>query len=586
METRYLIAVHPSGRPSPEPLPGAHRTVFDLGDFQALLDTPAAPPIANLSVAHETTRRRLTFTEGIIIEHGDRNRLQSGSYNQVIIDAAAGELRLHCDTMGVWPCYFAPADGIMRVSNSLRLLRRAAGLPLDDLGIAQTFLSSGWAIYERTILDGARRAAPGTEYGFRLDSDAAPRVTRLAGTWTTIDDQPRRAVLDRFVALWESAIERHFGPVAEPVAVLLSGGLDSRLVMGGLAALGKEVVGVTHGDRASDEVRIAGEAAAAVGARWITSDMDDDFPFERLALERVNRLSESLVNPMWDYSAQLVSAAGVAWYTTGAGFDFLFGGQADADKRVRLMKNLRHATLGPGKAAAVSAEGVAQLAGGLIGQARKRARTFRLLLAEPYRGRIEAALPAMHEELEARLSAIAATTPTLPQVFERFYCETRVRQFSPMQERQLLPYGSVLMPTYDRDLLAYITNLPPGMKYDHQLYYPAFRRLYPRLARIQVTNLGIGVDKPQLIIEMNRAVSILRHKRLTSWVNFEEWISGGGRLAMLENCFLAADHFFDPDGVRAYFAAIRDGTRRIYDGNEVFGFLSLAMLLDERRLAE
>jgi len=39
------------------------------------------------------------------------------------------------------------------------------------------------------------------------------------------------------------------------------------------------------------------------------------------------------------------------------------------------------------------------------------------------------------------------------------------------------------------------------------------------------------------------------------------------------------EHFFDPDQIIRYFTEVRDGRRRLYDGNETLSFLSLAMAI-------
>lgn len=146
-------------------------------------------------------------------------------------------------------------------------------------------------------------------------------------------------------------------------------------------------------------------------------------------------------------------------------------------------------------------------------------------------------------------------------------------------------YGTPLLPTCDRDVANYLTNLPAGMKYDHALYYRVFRRLYPRLAAIQVPNLSTDLNKSQLQIELIRAWRIQRKSRLSTWVNFDAWMRLGDNMAKYERLFLDQTGFFDPAAVGDYFADVRAGRQRLYDGGETGSFLNLAYLLDERRAA-
>ena len=353
-----------------------------------------------------------------------------------------------------------------------------------------------------------------------------------------------------------------------------------------MASRGKQVVGLTFGDIHSDEVRIAGEVAAAVGAKWLPRGMDEHFAFERLAFDRVNQSNETMYNLMWDANLPDLVAEGVTHFSTGATFETTFGGQRDFDARLRLLKNVRQSLLGPWATGPATAQQMDDLIDKMTHQARKRARSYNVLLAEPYRSLIIDSLPTIRREVTERLTAIAAAGPiSIEQVRERFESEHYQTHHSRDQERQLMNYGMAILPTCDRDVSDYLTNLPAGMKYDHALYYRVFRRLYPKLAAIQVPNLSTHLNRPQLQIELIRAWRIQRKTRLTTWVNFSQWMALGNNLAKYERLFLEQAAFFDPDAVRAYFEEVRAGQRSLYDGSETASFLNLAYLLDERRAA-
>jgi hypothetical protein len=583
--TRYIITILPSGEPLPHPVAGESATLrLNLPGWIVILETPDASPEQSLTLERQSPES-IVITEGYTIPTATGGLPHSGIYNQIVIDAAAGEVRIHNDTFGLLACYFSQSGGALRFSNSLRLLRRGGGLDVDELGVAEMFLFGGWTPSERIIIRDAQRLAAGTEYRFALDGGRPFTATRLTRTWTAVIDEPVDAVVDRICDLWNAALETHFDPIDGPIGLLLSGGLDSRMVAGAAAARGKKLVGLTFGDLRSDEVKIAGRVAETTGAKWLPSGLDADFAFERLAFDRVNRTHETMYNLMWDANAPLLAAEGVAHFSTGATFETIFGGQKDADKRRRLMKNLRQAMAGAWDTPAATAADRAAVAEAIKGIGRKRARHYAALLAEPYRSLVTGSLPAAEGEVEERVALIAGAGPiTAAQIRERFDSEHYQTHYSRNQERQLFAYGSVILPTIDRDLANYLTNLPAGMKYDHALYYKVIRRLYPDLAAIPVPNLGTGVDKPQLLIELNRVWQIQRNQRLTTWVNFSDWMMLGDNLAKYERLFLEQPHFFDGDAIRAFFGDVRAGRRSIYDGGETTGFLNLAYLLDEDRL--
>lgn len=584
--TRYIVTILPTGETPPYPVAERPTSTvrLELPHCAVVIETPDDTPASSLQI-EQPAPDRLTITEGYTIPAAGGGLPHSGIYNQIVIDATAGDVRLHNDTFGLLACYFAQDGGVLRVSNSLRLLRRAGGLGVDELGVAEMFLFGGWTPSERIIVRGAQRVAAGTAYRFALGDARPPVATRLTRTWTTVIDEPVNAIVDRICDLWNQALATHFDPIDGPIGLLLSGGLDSRMVAGAAAARGKQLVGLTFGDLRSDEVQIAGQVAAVTGAKWITSGLDADFDFERLAFERVNRTNETMYNLMWDANAPLLVAEGARHFSTGATFETIFGGQKDANKRRRLIKNLRQSVIGSWKTPTATAGEQAAVAEAIKGIGRKRARHYAFLLAEPYRSMVTDSLPAAEREVAERVALIAAAGPiTAAQIRERFDSEHYQTHYSRYQERQLFVYGKVVLPTVDRDLADYLTNLPAGMKYDHALYYRVIRRLYPKLAAIPVPNLGTGVDKSQLMIELNRAWQIQRKRRLTTWVNFSDWMKSGDNMDKYERLFLEQAHFFDADAVRAFFSDVRAGRRSIYDGGETTGFLNLAYLLDEQRL--
>lgn len=586
MFTRYIVTILPSGRTLPHPVAGhSSRTDrYELPGYAVVIETPDDPTGSYLAI-ERPAEERLTITEGHPIRTGAPGLPWSGIYNQMIIDAAAGELRLHNDTFGLLACYFAQSDGALRISNSLRLLRRGGSLGVDELGVAETFMFGGWTPSERIIVRDAQRMASGTEYRFRLSDDRPPDATRLTHTWTDVIDGSVDAIVNRICDLWNAALETHFDPIDTPIGLMLSGGLDSRMVAGAAAARGKKLVGLTFGDLRSDEVKIAGLVAETTGAKWIPSGMDADFAFERLAFDRVNHNIETMYNLMWDANVPLLVAEGATHFSTGATFETIFGGQKDADKRRRLFKNIRQSLFGPWHVGPATAGERAEVAEAIKGIARKRAKHYATLLAAPWRDVVTGNLPAAEREVDERVALIADAGPITPaQIRERFDSEHYQTHYSRYQERQLFTYGTVVLPTVDRDLANYLTNLPAGMKYDHALYYRVINRLYPKLAAIPVPNLGTGVNKSQLQIELNRVWQIQRKQRLTTWVNFSDWMGLGDNMAKYERLFLDQPHFFDADAIRTFFADVRAGRRSIYDGGETTGFLNLACLLDEARL--
>lgn len=578
MQRRYLIDMGHEHKETSQPY--AYQESYSIGEFTVSILSPDGPATREWACAPAEDGLSLTIIDGTPIPiPGDTRPLQSGVYNRVTIDARARRMTVSNDAIGMLPCYFIQTGQRALVTNSVRLARDYAGLELDEMGLAQHYLF-GYAIAERTIARDLRWLAPGSELDIDLDGRRPPAQTRLTTTWTTTIDDSVEHIIARFVELWNAAIERAFGGLDEPIGLMLSGGLDSRLIAGALTQMGKPGIWLTHGNAQSDEARLAGVVAEQCNKRLLRNALDDAYPFERLSLAQTSRRVEALVNPIWDSSGRLLADNGVTHFTTGAGFDEVLGGYKDVSLRRRLFTNVRQAAFGPSKTKRATAGEIQSLADEIVAIARKRRRYFTGFLAEPYRSMIADGLEPTAREVLGRLEMIAATTEmSAQQVFERFTFEHTLRQWTATQERQLRVYGQVHVPTYDRELIEFISNLSSSVKYDHYLYYRVFRLLYPDLARIPVTNLGSSIDRSQLAIEFARARRIARRQRLSSWSNFDQWARGGDRLSQYEDLFLANNHFFDVSAIQTHFKAVRDGRAFLYDGNEMNNFLRLGFIL-------
>ena len=124
---------------------------------------------------------------------------------------------------------------------------------------------------------------------------------------------------------------------------------------------------------------------------------------------------------MWDANLPDLVAEGVTHFSTGATFETTFGGQRDFDTRLRLLKNVRQSLLGPWATGPATPQQMDDLIDKMTHHARKRARSYNVLLAEPFRSLIIDSLPAIRREVTERLTAIAAAGPiSIEQVRERF----------------------------------------------------------------------------------------------------------------------------------------------------------------------
>ena len=251
-------------------------------------------------------------------EHGERcfEHLR-GMFAVALWDRRRRRLLLARDRFGIKPLYVASTPGGLAFSSELRpLLALGADATVDIQALAD-FLSFGYVPGEATGLAGIRALPPGHVLTWEEGKTAeAPFVTV----------EPKRA-LD-LEATIEEAVRVHLRSDV-PLAVLLSGGLDSSLIASLAAqadATELRTFAVGFGDAAFDELDHAREVARAIGSDHrevhVRPSAADDLPAIVASLEEP--LADPSAIPLW-YVCR-AAAAEVKVALAGEGGDEVFGG--------------------------------------------------------------------------------------------------------------------------------------------------------------------------------------------------------------------------------------------------------------------
>ena len=166
-----------------------------------------------------------------------------GMFAFAIVEHDSGRLVLARDRLGIKPLYLAETPGAVRFASTLPALLAGGGVDtsIDRVALHHYLTFHSVVPAPRTILAGVRKLPPATVRVYRRDGhstesvywtapftrDAAPERIATATEW-------RDEVLSRLC----TAVERRM--VADvPVGVLLSGGLDSSLIVALLAERGQ-----------------------------------------------------------------------------------------------------------------------------------------------------------------------------------------------------------------------------------------------------------------------------------------------------------------------------------------------------------
>lgn len=153
----------------------------------------------------------------------------SGLATLTLWDARRQRLLLMRDPDGMAPCFYAQRDGALYWSSDLQTLLPYGTDRTVDLDALELLLASGFIASPRTLVSGIRRLAAGEV--MLVEDPATPRQVR----GLRYSGQPKQRVSkeDRateFGARLESSIRRRYD--GRSAAVLLSGGVDSTLLLG------------------------------------------------------------------------------------------------------------------------------------------------------------------------------------------------------------------------------------------------------------------------------------------------------------------------------------------------------------------
>ncbi|MFO8175890.1 MAG: asparagine synthase-related protein [Longimicrobiales bacterium] len=254
-------------------------------------------------------------------------RRTAGHFAAVLVDGRQKKLTLVRDRFGVRPLWFLQTEEVIAAASECMMLRPFADtVDLDGRALKESVMCR-WIVGGSHLLAPFRQVLPGRvltlshsgkeverrywSMGFRPDLPPSPVPTYVEGAASAL----RGGLHD-------------LGVSGEPVAVLLSGGIDSSVV----AAMAKdecdEVIGIVGKlpDSPNIETERALFVAEALGIQAMVVDVDadsfsDDFP------EMVARLEQPPRNPNNLVLQQLLRAVpdGIRFVLNGDGAEVMFG---------------------------------------------------------------------------------------------------------------------------------------------------------------------------------------------------------------------------------------------------------------------
>jgi asparagine synthase (glutamine-hydrolysing) len=259
-----------------------------------------------------------------------------GMFAFVLAERDTGRVVMARDRFGIKPLYYAPSPDRLRFASSLPALVKAGGIDtsIDRAALHHYMTFHAVVPPPRTILNGVRKLPPATMRFIEADGTSrdwtywAPVYSRTSEDIET----PGEVWRDRVLDCLRRAVERRM--VADvPVGVLLSGGLDSSIIVGLLAEAGQH-----------------GLMTFSIGFEEAHGERGDEFLYSDIIADRFqtdhhkifipsSRLMDALPGTIRAMSEPMVSYDNVGFYLlsqevakhikvvqSGQGADEVFGG--------------------------------------------------------------------------------------------------------------------------------------------------------------------------------------------------------------------------------------------------------------------
>lgn len=297
-------------------------SAFDFGDVAIHLEGRLYGPAATEPLLR-------TLARGLF-EHHDATqqwvREVDGEFVVFAMQRSTGRLAIFNDALGRLPLYCRRTSHTVLLSREMRFMARVLPrIGFDRMGMAQ-YLTLGFPLGERTLLDGVARVAPGTCIRIDVNSReiSETRTPPLDLGPTNGDARETREAAHDLATRFATGCRARAAIQGENV-VSLSGGADARSVAACLRRLDIPFGSVTFLDaqgEATADVAVAERLAALFGSPWHLVRLRPPAHSDHVGLLRrkqgLNPLSMSYLCPYLEHVAQRFGR-GIVFFTGDGG---------------------------------------------------------------------------------------------------------------------------------------------------------------------------------------------------------------------------------------------------------------------------
>lgn len=202
----------------------------------------------------------------------------NGAYTIIVIDQDNNTIHLVTDRCGTFQCFYCKSNPVsLFFSSNSDVLAKACDVSMNwDMTSLSEFMMLGKVSFPYTYYTAIASLQPGMIFTYRFDEQgdiSASSVRYFEFVFEPEDASNLDEIAEELSAAIESAVQKRTLPIFGKSAVALSGGLDSRTILGAIKDR-SNVVAVSFFDEENYEFRIAKNIAAKAGVDIIPLKRD------------------------------------------------------------------------------------------------------------------------------------------------------------------------------------------------------------------------------------------------------------------------------------------------------------------------
>ncbi len=204
----------------------------------------------------------------------------NGAYTIIVIDQDRNTIHIVTDRCGMFQCFhYGSNPGSLFFSSNSDVLAKVCDVSMNwDMTSLSEFVMSGKVSFPYTYYSAIRSLQPGTIFTYRLNEQGD--ISSSSVRYFEFVFEPETAsnldgIAEDLASAIESAVRKRTLPMFGKCAVALSGGLDSRTILGAIKDR-SNVVAFSFFDEENYEFRIAERIARAAGIDLIPLKRDFD----------------------------------------------------------------------------------------------------------------------------------------------------------------------------------------------------------------------------------------------------------------------------------------------------------------------